>query len=130
MKPVEAESHTQPEPSAAVSHRPVSVPPEDTQAQQLPPPGRGRRNDLLVCPTDPDSTTVTRPGHGTHQAYRDHRLTDDRHGVILATVAASGDVDDAAMLSVLLDKQAAGVSTADLAEGEHRGRDVRHAAEL
>lgn len=74
------------------------------EALALPPGGTGKLNRMLVSPTDPDSATVTHPGRGTLQAYRDHRLVDDRRGVVVATVAAAGDVDDGAVLGVLLDE--------------------------
>jgi transposase len=78
--------------------------PLDPLGAALPPGGTGKLNRMLVSPTDPDSATVTHPGRGTLQAYRDHRLVDDRRGVVVATVAAAGDVDDGAVLPVLLDE--------------------------
>ena len=92
-----------PPPAAAPS---PSGPPADPQADPpgLPAGGTGKLNRMLVSPTDPDSATVTHPGRGTLQAYRDHRLVDDRRGVVVATVATAGDVDDARLLPVLLDE--------------------------
>jgi len=74
------------------------------EALGLPAGGTGKLNRVLVSPTDPDSATVTHPGRGTLQACRDHRLVDDYRGVVVATVATAGDVDDARLLPVLLDE--------------------------
>jgi transposase len=74
------------------------------EALGLPAGGTGKLNRMLLSPTDPDSATVTHPGRGTLQAYRDHRLVDDYRGVVVATVATAGDVDDARLLPVLLDE--------------------------
>lgn len=63
-------------------------------------------NDQLVSPVDPDAATSTRKAGGTTLGYRDHRLVDDKGGVILATVATAADVDDGAMLGELLARQA------------------------
>jgi hypothetical protein len=91
--------------SPAPSPAPAPAPQDPhAAALGLPPGGTGKLNRMLVSPTDPDSATVTHPGRGTLQAYRDHRLVDDRRGVILATVASAGDVDDGAVLPLLLDE--------------------------
>ena len=65
---------------------------------------RVKLNDRLVSPVDPDAATSTRKKGGTTLGYRDHRLVDDQHGVIVATIATAADVDDGCMLSVLLDE--------------------------
>jgi transposase len=62
-------------------------------------------NELLVSPVDPDAATSTRKAGGTTLGYRDHRLVDDKHGVILATLATAADKDDGAMLGELLSRQ-------------------------
>ena len=83
-----------------------AVPPEqDTQASQLPPPPQGPFNTRTVSRTDPDSATMKRRGRGTILGYLDHSLIDDKHGVIVSTVATPADYDDGALLPVLLDKQ-------------------------
>ncbi len=79
-------------------------PPEDTQAAQLPPPPEGGFNARWVSRTDPDAGTTLRRGHGVTRGYRDHTLTDNRSGVILATVATAAHYDDAPLLPVLLDQ--------------------------
>lgn len=86
------------------THR-TPPPPEDTQAEDLPPPPQGKFNTRTVSRTDPDSVTVRRGGQGVTLGYRDHSLVDGRHGVIVATVATAADYDDGAMLATLLDKQ-------------------------
>jgi IS5 family transposase len=82
-----------------------AAPPEDTQADDLPPAPQGNFNAHTVSRTDPDSATVGRRGQGVTLGYRDHSLVDDRHGVVVATVATAADYDDGAMLTTLLDKQ-------------------------
>jgi transposase len=62
-------------------------------------------NERLVSPVDPDAATSTRKAGGTTLGYRDHRLVDDRCGIILATLATSADRDDGAMLPELLSRQ-------------------------
>lgn len=72
-------------------------------------PARSERatlNTMLVSPTDPDAATHTRQGVGTILGYRDHRLTDDSRGIILATHVTPADGDDGAQLPVLLDQMA------------------------
>lgn len=74
-------------------------------AAQQQPPARSERaslNNLLVSPVDPDAATHTRRGVGTHLGYRDHRLTDDRCGIILVTHVTPADGDDGAQLPILL----------------------------
>jgi len=82
-----------------------SMPPEDTQADTLPPPPQGKFNTHTVSRTDPDSATVRRRGQGVMLGYRDHSLVDGQDGVIVATVATAADYDDASLLASLLDKQ-------------------------
>jgi transposase len=68
-------------------------------------PARSERaalNNRLVSPTDPDAATHTRQGVGTILGYRDHRLIDDRCGIITATHVTPADGDDGAQLPVLL----------------------------
>jgi transposase len=62
-------------------------------------------NDRLVSPVDPDAGTSTRKAGGTTLGYRDHRLVDDKRGVIVVTVATAANVDDGAMLGELLARQ-------------------------
>lgn len=65
---------------------------------------RGTLNRRLVSPTDPDAATHTRAAVGTILGYRDHRLIDDRRGVILATHLTPADGDDGAQLPILLEQ--------------------------
>ena len=62
-------------------------------------------NARLVSPVDPDAAVSTRCPGNPKLGYRDHRLVDECHGVILATVATAADRDDGAMLGALLDRQ-------------------------
>src|SRR5205823_14631835 len=88
--------------SGGMTHTPA--PPEDTQAHQLPLPPEGGFNAQWVSRTDPDAGTTLRRGRGVTLGYRDHTLTDNRCGVILATVATAAHYDDARLLPVLLDQ--------------------------
>jgi IS5 family transposase len=67
--------------------------------------GRIKLNERVVSPVDPDAATSTRKAGGTMLGYRDHRLVDDKQGIILATVATAADADDGAMLGELLARQ-------------------------
>lgn len=71
------------------------------------PPAGGKLNERLVSPTDPDAATHTRGGVGTILGYRDHRLVDDRRGVIVATHVTPADGDDGAQLPILLEQMEA-----------------------
>jgi transposase len=62
-------------------------------------------NQRLVSSVDPDAAVSTRRPGNPKLGYRDHRLVDDRQGVILATVATAADRDDGAMLGELLQRQ-------------------------
>lgn len=70
---------------------------------------RAKLNSMLVSPVDPDAATHTRRGVGTILGYRDHRLTDDQHGIILATHVTPADGDDGAQLPVLLERMEDGL---------------------
>lgn len=65
---------------------------------------RATLNRRLVSPTDPDAATHTRQGVGTILGYRDHRLVDDRRGIILVTHITPADGDDGAQVPLLLHK--------------------------
>jgi transposase len=80
---------------------PPSLPPAGSFAARRP----KKLNEWLVSPVDPDAATTTRKKGGTTLGYRDHRLVDDKHGLILSTVATPADTDDGSMLSELLVRQ-------------------------
>lgn len=61
-------------------------------------------NARLISPVDPDAAVHTRRGTGTVLGYRDHRVIDDRRGVIVATRVTPADGDDGAQLPTLLDR--------------------------
>jgi transposase len=67
-------------------------------------PAPAKLNDRQVSPVDPDAAISTRKASGTILGYRDHRLVDDRAGIITATVATPADRDDGAMLRELLER--------------------------
>jgi transposase len=79
-------------------------PPQDTQAGLLPPPPGGPVNARWLSATDPDAAAFTKPGYGMVVGYKDHRLIDDRHGVIVASVATPADYDDGGMVPTLLEQ--------------------------
>ncbi len=97
------DANTPDDDAAAASGRPL--PPEDTQADELPPAPRGKFNTHTVSRTDPDSATTSRRGKNVKLGYRDHSLVDDQCGIVLATIATAADYDDSALLMPLLDKQ-------------------------
>jgi IS5 family transposase len=78
--------------------------PQDTQADELPPPSQGKFNRRLVSRTDPEAATTSRRGREVKLGYRDHCLVDDRCGIVVATIATAADADDATLLAPLLNK--------------------------
>jgi transposase len=66
------------------------------------PSGKDRFNDHVVSQTDPDASVIHRPGKETILAYKDHRVVDDRHGIILETLATSAAVADSTPLLPML----------------------------
>lgn len=74
------------------------------QGLVLPPEPEGAFNRAWVSRTDPDAGTTKRRGRGITLGYRDHRLVDNRCGIILATVATGAHYHDAPLLPVLLDQ--------------------------
>lgn len=79
--------------------------PADTRKTHAAKPSPAKLNARLVSPVDPDAATSTRKSSGTLLGYRDHRLIDDRAGIILATMATPANTDDGAMLPELLARQ-------------------------
>ena len=94
--------------AGAGSRRPVenrrASSPQDTQANELPPPSQGQFNRRLVSRTDPEAATTSRRGRDVKLGYSDHCLVDDRRGVVVATIATAADADDARLLVPLLNK--------------------------
>jgi len=80
------------------------VPVQDTQAALMPLPPTGPVNARWLSATDPDAAAFTKPGYGMTVGYKDHRLVDNRHGLIVATLATPADYDDAGMVPALLDQ--------------------------
>jgi IS5 family transposase len=74
------------------------APKEDTPAWE-PPLGSA------VSPADPDARLTHKNGK-THLGYKDHRVVDDRCGIITATATTPAAVDDGSMLMDLLDEHA------------------------
>jgi transposase len=82
-----------------------------------------------VSPSDPDARLMRKNGQSV-LGYKDHRVVDDRCGIITATVTTDAATGDAAMLPSLLDQhqfnagQAAQTVAADKAYGT--GKNYRH----
>jgi transposase len=97
------------------NQEPPPDPKEDTQASE-PPLGSA------VSPTDPEARLTHKNGK-THLGYKDHRVVDDRCGIITATATTSAAVDDGSMLMGLLEEheentgQKAEAAAADKAYG-------------
>lgn len=61
-------------------------------------------NERMASTTDPEAAIITRASTGTILAHKDHRVVDDKRGIILATQTTSAAVTDERMLpSVLSD---------------------------
>lgn len=56
----------------------------------------------LYCPTDPEARLTRKYGR-TVLGYKDHRVVDDRCGIITATLTTSAAVDEGAMLATVLE---------------------------
>ena len=72
-------------------------PPKEDSKPPEPPLGSG------ISPTDPEAR-LTRKNGKTTLGYKDHRVVDDRCGVITATATTSAAVDDGSMLMGLLEE--------------------------
>jgi transposase len=68
-------------------------------APQTLPPG------TRYCPTDPEAR-LTRKYSLTVLGYKDHRVVDDRFGIITATLTTPAAIDEASMLMTVLDRHA------------------------
>ena len=78
------------------SPEPPPAPTEDPKPPE-PPLGSG------ISPTDPEARLTRKNGH-THLGYKDHRVVDDRCGIITAAATTSAAVDDGSMLMDLLEE--------------------------
>lgn len=90
---------------AASDSSPGDAPEDQDSTGPKPSKGADKINARQVSPTDPDAAISTRKAGGTTLGYRDHRLVDDRCGIITATVATPANKDDGAMLPELLERQ-------------------------
>ncbi len=103
------EDSQEPPPSREDSQAPVPAPPEKSGQSvvtsgpkdnpEAPPPEPGS----LISPTDPDAR-LTRKNGKTTLGYKDHRVVDDRCGIITATATTPAAVDDGSMLMDLLEE--------------------------
>lgn len=99
--PPEACAPASPAPAASPDSpaSPASVQTGDPQARALPPVG------TRYCPTDPEAR-LTKKHSLTVLGYKDHRVVDERVGIITATLTTHAAVDEASMLMTLLDRHA------------------------
>jgi IS5 family transposase len=67
------------------------------------PPASGPPLGSAISPTDPDAR-LTRKNGQTTLGYKDHRVVDDRCGIITATATTPASVNDGAMLIGLLEE--------------------------
>ncbi|MDP7220245.1 MAG: IS1182 family transposase [Arenicellales bacterium] len=74
---------------------PAAATADETSADPLP--------SSLVCPSDPDARLTRKHGQLV-LGYKDHRVVDDRYGIVTATVTTDAAQADGAMLSPLLDQ--------------------------
>jgi len=88
--------------------------PSEPQPHSAPPlPRKGTKkyyqpkNRGMVSTTDPDATIVSKGPHGPRARYKNHRVVDDRCGVITAVKTTSGDVEENAKLMELVDQHEA-----------------------
>jgi IS5 family transposase len=68
-----------------------------------PPPAKEPALGSAISPTDPDAR-LTRKNGKTTLGYKDHRVVDDRCGVITATATTPAAVNDGSMLMGLLEE--------------------------
>jgi transposase len=89
-------------PPAGVSPPPARPPapaassPSPAQAACPPAPG------TLYCPTDPEARLTRKYGQSV-LGYKDHRVVDDRCGIITATLTTAASVAESSMLSAALE---------------------------
>jgi len=85
---------------APTSH--VSAPTPASVADPVPPPAAAVPPGTLYCPTDPEARVTHKYGRSV-LGYKDHRVVDDRWGIITATLTTSAAVDEGAMLPAALE---------------------------
>ena len=113
--PEPAPARAEPGRVVAVREEADSVPSSPALPADLPP-------GTLYCPTDPEARLTRKYGQSV-LGYKDHRVVDDRCGIITATLTTAAATDDGAMLLAALDKHEANTGshatepTADKAYG-------------
>ncbi len=71
--------------------------------------GHADKPGTSVTPVDPEARLYTKNGKTT-LGYKDHRVVDDRHGIITATITTSANVHDDHMFSDAVEKHIAHTS--------------------
>jgi transposase len=61
-------------------------------------------NQTLLSTTDPDTAVVRQGKREPRPRYKHHRAVDDAHGVVTAMTTTAGDVNEAELLSPLIDQ--------------------------
>lgn len=88
---------------------PPQAPGPDESATPLPTTAEPKADEpplgAAISPTDPEAR-LTRKNGKTTLGYKDHRVVDDRFGVVTATATTPASVDDGSMLMDLLEDHA------------------------
>ena len=86
---------------------------EEGAAEEEPlPPGGGPVNRRRRSTTDPDSTVVRHQHGKSTPSYKNHRVLDDKAGVITALKTTTGAIDEGGELMSLLEQHAANTERA------------------
>jgi transposase len=80
---------------AASKPAPAASSPSPEEVACPPAPG------TLYCPTDPEARLTRKYGHSV-LGYKDHRVVDDRYGIITATLTTAASVAESSLLAAVL----------------------------
>jgi transposase len=84
---------------------PVPAAPQPAPAASSPSPGEAAcppAPGTLYCPTDPEARLTRKYGQSV-LGYKDHRVVDDRYGIITATLTTAASVAESSMLAAALE---------------------------
>lgn len=80
----------------------VPAPAPAPVSDPVPPPAAAVPPGTLYCPSDPEARLTHKYGRSV-LGYKDHRVVDDRYGIITATLTTAAAVDEGAMLPAVLE---------------------------